>query len=72
MFYFDLDPDGTVQTAGLPEPHTTVLDVTETGSLAADGSAGSTVYHDAVLVLLTVQLFVLVVIAVFTIVRRSD
>lgn len=61
MIYFDLT-----------ETVSEILDTTETEILVSSDSAASGVYNNAMLVLSVLQLFVLFVIALFTIVRRTN
>lgn len=80
MLFFDVD--GTVQNSGESEYFDTsvnaseaqidAFDVTFSESLVSDENVKSVDYNDAMLVLSVLQLFVLIVIAIFTIVRRSN
>lgn len=56
----------------LTETASEILDTTEAEILVSSDSAASGVYNNAMLVLSVLQLFVLFVIALFTIVRRTN
>lgn len=65
MLYFDTSVNAS-------EAQIDVFDVTVAESLVSDENVKSWSYNDVMLVLSVVQLFVLIVIAIFTIVRRTN
>lgn len=86
MIYFDLvlrgtlseDSDGALQAEAVTEIYTVLetasgtSDITEAETLVPSEDAASGTYDNAMLVLSVLQLFVLLVIALFTIVRRTN
>lgn len=72
MIYFDLVLRGTLSDDALSETLSNDSDITEAETLVPSEDAASGTYDNAMLVLSVLQLFVLLVIALFTIVRRTN